>query len=98
MDGFDLKRFPDAQYPIYVEVLVGGIARRPKPQSLDVVRFSASCLPRTQHYGAMLCDPFARPQAEACFAQPLLGARLEECTAALLAHAEISARNFGVAR
>jgi uncharacterized protein (DUF1810 family) len=87
-----LQRFLDAQAPVYDEVLAELRAGRKTshwmwfifPQLRGLGHSSLA-----QHYGIA-----SRAEALAYVQHPLLGARLRECMALLLAHKELSAEDI----
>ena len=90
MAGFDLDRFVAAQAASTARRSPScGRGRKTKP--LDVVRLSPDRRPRPQPDRASSTRSRRAAEARAYLAHPLLGPRLAECTAAILAHRDRSA-------
>jgi uncharacterized protein (DUF1810 family) len=89
-DEFGLMRFVDAQAAVYEDVL--GELRSGRKQT----HWMWYIFPQVSGLGfSIMAQRFAigsRAEAQAYLSHPLLGARLIECTEAMLAHQEISAR------
>ena len=79
-DPHDLRRFVDAQAPVYAQVR-DELAARPQAQPLDVVRLPAAERPRPAARWRIATASPRAPRRVAYLAHPLLGARLVECTA-----------------
>jgi len=91
-DAFDLARFLDAQNPIYPRVMAELSAGQKRSHWIwfifpQVAGLGHSAMAQRYAIGS-------RAEAEAYLAHPLLGARLQECTAAVLAHADKSAHQI----
>jgi uncharacterized protein (DUF1810 family) len=84
VDRFDLKRFVEAQAPIYAEALAE--LRRGRKES----HWMWFVFPQLAGLGRSSTARFyaigSLDEACAYLAQPVLGARLAECTEAVLAH------------
>jgi uncharacterized protein (DUF1810 family) len=86
---FDLMRFVDAQAPVYARVI--GELRDGKKRS----HWMWYVFPQAAGLGfSIMSQRFAigsKPEAVAYLEHPLLGARLTECTEAMLSHPGLSA-------
>jgi uncharacterized protein (DUF1810 family) len=89
---FDLMRFVDAQAPVYAQVI--GELRAGKKRS----HWMWYIFPQIAGLGfSIMSQRFAiasRGEAKAYLDHPLLGLRLVECTEALLAHKDLTARDI----
>ena len=91
-DPHDLKRFVDAQQPIYDRALAELHAGSKQSHWMWFIFPQLAGLGHSsmaQRYGIKGAD-----EATAYLQHPLLGPRLDECTAALLQHTERSARQI----
>ncbi|HVQ07157.1 MAG TPA: DUF1810 domain-containing protein [Allosphingosinicella sp.] len=89
MAGFELERFVEAQAPIYGRALAELRQGRKESHWMWFVFPQVAGLgtsPMARRYAIASAD-----EARAYLAHPLLGARLRDCTAAILAHRERSA-------
>jgi uncharacterized protein (DUF1810 family) len=91
-DAFGLGRFADAQAPVYDEVL------RELRDGRKRTHWMWYIFPQVAGLGlSIMAQRFAiasRREAEAYLADPLLGARLVECTNVMLTHNGLTARSI----
>jgi uncharacterized protein (DUF1810 family) len=91
-DPFALRRFVAAQEPVYLRVLEELRDGRKRSHWMWFVFPQVAGLGRSP-----MAERYAisgREEARAYLAHPVLGARLRECTAAVLAHGERSAHDI----
>ncbi len=84
-DPFELDRFVEAQRPVYRQALEDLVRGKKRGHWMWFVFPQLRGLGRTST--ASFYGISGREEAEAYLAHPLLGARLHECTAAVLDHA-----------
>ena len=91
-DLFSLQRFVEAQQPIYPQALAELQAGRKRSHWMWFVFPQLQGLGRSETARRYAISDVE--QARAYLAHPLLGPRLQECTRALLQHADRSAREI----
>ncbi|WP_296106641.1 DUF1810 domain-containing protein [uncultured Agrobacterium sp.] len=90
--SFDLERFVNAQQGTYDRALNELIAGRKQSHWMWFIFPQIRGLGRSET--ARFYAISGRPEAEAYLAHPVLGSRLEDCTRAMLSHADLSANDI----